>query len=204
MTKARLESVFSTMTGSAALSLDRTVVSSTPTDLGPVLERFRTGDQDALAELYDLVGAELFAYATWFTGNRNRAEDVVQEVFLRLARLRPTHPVARARAYLLTITRRVSIDLAHHEKRHQAEVLGADLFDPIATDPEARADARSASRALAALPSTQREAVALRYLVGLSWAEVGRVTGVSLFTAASRGRLGLVRLRRTLRLEDPR
>lgn len=47
-------------------------------------------------------------------------------------------------------------------------------------------------------PAEQRDAVYLRHIVGLSWAEVGRATGVSLFTAASRGRLGLKRLRKRM------
>ena len=68
----------------------------------------------------------------------------------------------------------------------------------VIRDPERDADAASACRRLAMLPDRQRVAVCLRLLLGLSFREIGTVTGVPTFTAASRFRLGLERLRRLL------
>jgi RNA polymerase sigma-70 factor (ECF subfamily) len=165
--------------------------------LGHALVAVFAGEAGGIEAVYDLAGADLYAYATWLVG-RQLAEEVVQEVFLRLLRTR-SRTVRHARAYLLAITRNAARDL---QRTRTIEALDDNdlerLVDPTSTDPNAVLDAQRASRALAALPRPQREAVSLRYLLDLSYADIGRVTGVSLFTAASRARLGLARLQRLL------
>ena len=59
-------------------------------------------------------------------------------------------------------------------------------------------DAIDLERALADLPAEQREVIVLHLIEGFSFREVGRLTGVSLFTAAARYRLATRRLRKTL------
>jgi RNA polymerase sigma-70 factor (ECF subfamily) len=59
-------------------------------------------------------------------------------------------------------------------------------------------DSIDLTRALDALPPAQRQVIVLRLVEGLSFREVGKLTGVSLFTAAARYRLAVNRLRRTL------
>ena len=54
------------------------------------------------------------------------------------------------------------------------------------------------ARALDDLPTAQREVIVLHLIEGFSFREVGRLTGVSLFTAAARYRLAIRRLRKTL------
>ena len=72
------------------------------------------------------------------------------------------------------------------------------VLEPVLADPGTAADAARASRLLLGLPPAQREAVYLRHFAGLSVAEVGDVTGVPTFTAASRYRLGIGRLRKLM------
>jgi RNA polymerase sigma-70 factor (ECF subfamily) len=157
------------------------------------------GEGSGIAAVYDLAGADLYAYATWLVG-RELAEEVVQEVFLRLLRTHDRSRVVRhPRAYLLTIARHAAADLRRTEPTTSVDAEHLErLVDPASPDPEAVLDAERASRALATLPRSQREAVTLRYLLDLSYADIGRITGVSLFTAASRARLGLARLTRSL------
>lgn len=184
------------MTKGAARAVSQDMETSSPT-LDDALAAVFAGEQGGITSVYDLVGADLYAYATWLVG-RDLAEEVVQEVFLRLLRSRP-HAVRHARAYLLAATRHAAYDL-----RSRRNVIPLDevdlgrLVDPTSADPDAVLDAERAGRALAALPAPQREAVTLRYLLELSYADIGRITGVSLFTAASRARLGLARLERLL------
>ncbi len=54
------------------------------------------------------------------------------------------------------------------------------------------------ARALDDLPAEQREVVVLHLVEGFSFREIGRLTGVSLFTAAGRYRLAVARLRKSL------
>ena len=152
------------------------------------------GDLDALGAVYDLAGAELFGLALWRTASRQDAEDVVQEVFVRLTRSGARLAgVRRPRAYLLAMAHRAALDLLR--RRRRTEPVSDALLAPAAADPAAAADAERVTALLRRLPDAQREAVFLRHFAGLSFAEIGIATGVPVFTAASRYRLGLARLR---------
>ena len=88
-------------------------------------------------------------------------------------------------------------------RRQRSEPLEcAAVLEAPAHDPGRRVEAERVSRHLSRLPAPQREAVALRHVEGYSYREIGRITGVPTFTAASRCRLGLSRLRRLM--EEPR
>ena len=109
------------------------------------------------------------------------------------ARRRRLERVRRPRAYLLSMARSAALDRLR--ARSDGEPTEDLLLEAPAADPAGVVDARAVSRHLRRLPVVQREAVYLRYFAELSFAEIGRVTGVSLFTAASRCRLGLAKLR---------
>lgn len=169
-------------------------------DLAVVFRRFAAGEPAALAQLYDLCAVELYGLALWRCGSRPEAEDAVQEVFVRL--VTTTADLARVRhprAYLLTMARRAACDLL--QRRHSGEPLGELVVATDATDPAVVVDAERASLHLRALPAAQREAIYLRHFAGLTFAEIGAVTGVPKFTAASRCRNGLDRLRTLLGVE---
>ncbi len=169
-------------------------------DLSALFPRLGGGDPEALAELYDRSGDALFALALWITGSRDEAAEVVQDVFVKLAaRAAPRTKVRRPRAYLLAIARSTAIDRLR--ARRPVEPADDLLLEAPADDPVGRVDSATASRYLRRLPRSQREAVYLRYFAELSFAEIGRVTGVSLFTAASRCRLGLRKLRLWMEVE---
>ncbi len=159
--------------------------------------RLAAGELAAAAELYDRFGSEVYGLALWTCGSAADAADVVQEVFLRLIQRRSRlAAVRRARPYLLSVARRAAIDLVRKRRRH--EPLAEELLAPATSDPAARIEAARLGGRLARLPPQQRTALYLRYFSELSYAEIGRVTGVPTFTAASRCRLALRRLRRGL------
>ncbi len=169
-------------------------------DLELVFRRFAAGESPALAQLYDLCAAELYGLALWRCGSRSEAEDAVQEVFVRLATTTADlSRVRNPRAYLLTMARRAACDLLH--RRHPGEPLGALVVAAEVTHPTVVVDAERASHHLRALPAAQREAIYLRHFAGLTFAEIGAITGVPKFTAASRCRNGLDRLRTLLGVE---
>lgn len=159
--------------------------------------RLAAGSFAALEELYDLEVHGLFALALWITGSREDAADAVQDVFTRLTTRRESlRKVRRPRAYLFAMARSAALDRLRADRGDEpADDL---LLEAPASDPAGNVDAEAASRHLRSLPRLQREAVYLRYFAELSFAEIGRVTGVSLFTAASRCRLGLQKLRRRM------
>lgn len=158
------------------------------------------GDLSAMESLYDTCASDLYGLALWRTGSSADAWDVVHDVFVRLAQLGETlSKVRRPRGYLLTMTHRLTVDLGRARQRRPTTPLEECRFlESNDASPEASLDAERAGRLLAVLSGRQREVLYLRHYAGLTFAGIGRVTGVSTFTAASRYRLGIRRLRRLM------
>ncbi len=158
------------------------------------------GDLEALAGVFDACADDLFGLALWRTGSREDAADAVQEVFVRLARSgQRLAKVDRPRAYLLAMAHSAAVDILRRRRR---TVEATDAFvEPVAADFENGADASRVSTLLRRLPPAQREAVWLRHFAELSFAEIGEATGVPIFTAASRYRLAIGRLRKFMGVE---
>ena len=167
-----------------------------PDGLRAAFDRLAGGDAGALAEIYDACSKDLYGFALWKSQRPHIAEDAVQNVFVRLATSGPRLAnVRRPRAYLLRMVSHACVDEGRREARHSEVALDLDLVESTAPDPESRLEAERASRRLATLPTKQREALYLRFFADLSYREIGRISRVSTFTAASRCRLGLRRLR---------
>ena len=168
--------------------------------LARLLAGIAAGSREALAHLYERLSGAVFGIALWRTGSREDAADVVQETFLRVARRREDlHRVRRPRVWVLTIAHRLAVDATRRRARLVPDpdaVLA--LVEAPADDPARAVDAARVSALLAALPPRQREAVFLHHFEGLTFAAIGAVTGVPTFTAASRYRLAIARLRRAL------
>jgi RNA polymerase sigma-70 factor, ECF subfamily len=170
-------------------------------ELGALFHRLAAGDGGALEALYERYGDELYGLALWSCGSPEDAADAVQETFVRLAQAGETlRRVERPRGYLFTICRRAALDRTPARRRVMEPLTleAAALLVEEAGPAEARLDAATATRHLTALPAPQREAVYLRCFTDLSFAEIGETLGIPTFTAASRYRLGIERLRRLL------
>jgi RNA polymerase sigma factor (sigma-70 family) len=155
--------------------------------------------------------ADAMTIATWLTGNRADAEDVVQEACLRALKAMSTYAGGSPRAWTLTIVRNcafawlrknrsndlVSFDHLAAEDLAIAE-SGGDLKTSFASTPEAelisRADAESLMAGIDSLPPEFREVLVLRDIQGLNYQEIAQVTSVPLGTVMSR----LARARRRL------
>ncbi len=168
--------------------------------LGVLFRALAEGDDSAFASLYDLVARRLFGLALWRTGSVEDANDVVQEVFVRLASRRDSLAgITTPHTWLLALAHNVAVDATRRRRVRRADPLeGVALLAAPAEDPGRSIDAERAGRMVATLPDAQRDAVYLRHFADCTFAEIGRVTGVPTFTAASRYRLGLARLRTLL------
>lgn len=173
-----------------------------------VFDALADGRVDALDELYDLAATDVYRLALWRTGSPEDAEDVVQDVFVRIAEQgRQLLSVRHPRRWLLTVTHRVAIDLCRGRSRRQADPLGdVPYLEAMSGDPDRVIDAHTVSRLIGTLPAKQREVLMLRHFADCSFAEIGRITGAPIFTAASRYRLAVARLRHRLETthEPPR
>jgi RNA polymerase sigma factor (sigma-70 family) len=154
---------------------------------------------------------DAYSLARWITGNRADAEDVVQDASLRAFLAIGSVGDGNARPWMLTIVRntaytwlrknRPSAVLAV-EDLEDVEAANAKPGDPDSETPEtaliARADAASLQAAIMALPTAYRETVILRDVQGLSYREIGEVTGVPIGTVMSRLARGRSRVIKTV------
>lgn len=188
----------------AAMSIDEEDRAAEP--LAILFEHFaatssKEEQRDLLAEIYDCCSDELYGHALWRCGDASLAADVVQDVFLKIARARiRLGRVRRPRRYLLAMVHRAAADRYRRWRPTEPIDEPALVVPTSSSDGADRIDARRAACLLARLPATQREVIFLRFYAELTFGEIGAVTGVSTFTAASRYRLGLGRLRRWLGL----
>jgi RNA polymerase sigma-70 factor (ECF subfamily) len=161
--------------------------------------------QEALAEAYRRHAGAVFGLAKRLLGNQQLAEEVVQEVFLRLwndpGRYDPSRGTLRS--YLLAQCHGRSVDLLRSEgsrrlreerdARRTAESgydLEHEVWDMAAGD--------QVGRAVFALPESERAAIELAYFSGLTYREVAERLGEPEGTVKSRIRTGLRRLRSEL------
>lgn len=177
-----------------------------------LLGRIVEGEGDALEALYDRHAGLVFSLARRITGDREAAEEVVQDTFLTVWRQAASYSPSRGRPYswLVRIARNRSIDeLRRMDSRERRQRRSREVLDAYTPDPALKAveDAREAelrrlvSEALQDLPEPQREVVELSYFRGWSQVEISRRTGLPLGTVKTRMRLALSKLRNALRRE---
>lgn len=157
-----------------------------------------------LERLYDEHASVLFAFLLNFTRDENDTRDVLQEIFVKLARQPDLLANARdERPFLLRLAHNAAIDLirrrgtrSKHHEQFSAEQIAA--FAPT-SDPDEAAFRNELSGALGALPADQRAVVHLKLWAGLTFEEIAATLEIPLNTAASRYRYGLDKLRARLR-----
>jgi RNA polymerase sigma-70 factor (ECF subfamily) len=169
-------------------------------ELRGLFDELAAGRVSALDELYDAAASKLHDLALWRTGSMEDAADVVQDVFVRVAGLgQRLARVRNPRAWLSTVTHRVAVDVTRRKSRRRTEAIENCPFLTAATaDSDRVLDAKRASRLLAGLPASQRTVIYLRHFASFTFAEIGHIVGVPKFTAASRYRNGIARLRRLM------
>lgn len=160
------------------------------------MERSQRGDALAYERLLDDLLPFVRRLVRARIGGDPNAEDVVQDVLLAIHTARHTFQAGRElEPWVRTIARNAVIDALRRRTRHSARIADVEA-EGLAEDPSARASAeadplpRSLERALARLPSVQREAVTLLKLEGLSVAEAAaraRTTPGALKLRAHRG-----------------
>ena len=164
-------------------------------------------DVQAFEALYDRHGNLVYSVSLRILADVQAAEDVVQEVFLRVWRKPDQYDAARGRflTWLLSVARNRAIDEHRSRGRRQrfeAGSLPADDEGPHSSEADdpalaaVLADQRSAiRRALGGLPAEQRSAIELAYYRGLTQQEIARALGEPLGTVKTRIRLGMQKMR---------
>lgn len=156
----------------------------------------RDGDLDCLTGLFERYHRPLFGFFYRMTDDRATAEDLVQDVFVRVLKYRQTYrDTGSFEAWLFQIARNTRRDLA---KKHPAMDSIGDDMDVAAEGPgpglrlEQQEDAALLKEALRRLPADKRELIVLARYRGLTYAQLGKLMGADVGTMR-------VRLHRAIR-----
>jgi RNA polymerase sigma-70 factor, ECF subfamily len=167
----------------------------------PPSRQDRLDDPSAFAGVYARHSRAVYASAMAVLHDHARAQDVVQDVFLRLWRRPHAFDPRRGglETFLRLLARSRALDLRREAQAttRVGERLGR-LTERTAPAPPGASSAverHEVRTAIGRLPPGQREAVVLTYWGGLTAAEIARHADVPLGTAKSRVRLGLLKLR---------
>jgi RNA polymerase sigma factor (sigma-70 family) len=168
----------------------------------------RAGEAEAaLRELYDLTCAKLYGVALKVVGNREWAEDVLQEAYLNIWRIAGDYRMALSppMAWMGVIVRSRALDLRRRRASERAdaglelddaisETVAGDSPDPLDTT-QASEQAWALHECLRKLEAKQREVVSLAYLRDLSHHELAQQLKLPLGTVKTWIRRGLEQLR---------
>mgnify|MGYP001475727777 CR=1 FL=1 len=149
-----------------------------------LIEAAQGGDLEALGTLYDTHVNQVYRYALARLGNVHDAEDVAEEIFLKMLHGLPNYEWRKVpfAAWLMRIARNevVSFTRRNGRRAHDTE-LPEELVDKQNNDPAEQTERVMAledlRHAVALLPEAQREVIILRFAAGLSVADTAKALG---------------------------
>lgn len=175
-----------------------------------LMQQVVAGDQAAFAELYNRHAPILLGVLFKMVGQRQVAEELLQETYWRIWDKADSFDASRAsfRTWMFSIGRRIAIDWMRRRSARPQQTDGGEATERTLNQLPASADvvedvqqveARDELQiALAELPEEQRDVIQLAYFKGLSRREIAATTGLPLGTVNTRVRLALQRMRGVL------
>jgi RNA polymerase sigma-70 factor (ECF subfamily) len=165
-----------------------------------LVSAMRSGDEQAMAQLYDRYSPIVYSVALRVLGDTGAAEDILQEVFMQLWRSPDMFDASRGSlsGWLAVIARNRAIDFLR-KRRPETDIT--EVVVSVEPDLAGKAERSSAADkirgALGAMPAPQRSALEMAFFEGLTHTEIADKTGEPLGTVKTRIRAGLMILRKT-------
>jgi len=164
-----------------------------------LVSAIRSGDEQAMAQLYDRYSPIIYSVALRVLGDTGAAEDILQEVFLQLWRSPDMFDASRGSmpGWLAVIARNRAID-SLRKRRPETDIT--EVVVSVEPDLAGKAEwSRAADKirgALGGMPAPQRSALEMAFFEGLTHTEIVEKTGEPLGTVKTRIRAGLMTLRK--------
>ena len=164
-----------------------------------LVSAIRSGDEQAMAQLYDRYSPIIYSVALRVLGDTGAAEDILQEVFLQLWRSPDMFDASRGSmpGWLAVIARNRAID-SLRKRRPETDIT--EVVVSVEPDLAGKAEwSRAADKirgALGGMPAPQRSALEMAFFEGLTHTEIAEKTGEPLGTVKTRIRAGLMTLRK--------
>jgi RNA polymerase sigma-70 factor (ECF subfamily) len=168
-----------------------------------IFNRFLAGNDEAFRILYDCYERPLFLYVVKLLGTEADAQDIFQDIWVRMYRLRGERAtVTKFSGLLFTIARNLSLN-AIRDRKHlpdlSLEEVPPEVEASLRTMEFDEADIREMlQKALAQLPASQREAFILREYNGYSYQEIAEITGATMINVKTRAWRARERLRKVI------
>lgn len=179
----------------------RSVPDGGTVDDSVLLLRVASGDQEALAALFDRYSRTVYSVALRVLKDPGQAEDVMQEIFFQLWRSPQSFINGRGSlaGWLVVVARNRAIDVLRR-RRPSDSVEDVVLASPgnLASEAERNMLVAKVRVVLKDMPVEQQKAVELAFFEGLSHTEIAEKLGDPLGTVKTRIRLALVTLRKAL------
>ena len=162
------------------------------------LAAIQSGDMKAFEEVYQSLKTPIMTVAARMTGDRQTAEDILQEVFVRLYKNPPDPKLSKPRAYIFRMARNLAIDSI----RSIEPSVNIDECEDVLVHKDAdSAEKLDIEAALSALPDAERQTVVLHINGGLKFREIAQITAAPLGTVLWRYNRAVGRLRALLEIK---
>jgi RNA polymerase sigma-70 factor (ECF subfamily) len=169
-------------------------------DLDRWMERYQQADMEAAVALIRALSPSLLRYFCTQTGSREKADDLLQETWLRIHRVRLTYrPGEPVMPWVYAIARRVRIDGYRRTRRIARHEVLMDKLPEGPLETEQRGAPLAFDALVSALPESQREVITMLKAGGLSLEEVARATSSTVGAVKQKAHRAYGRLRQLLR-----
>jgi RNA polymerase sigma-70 factor (ECF subfamily) len=163
------------------------------------MARYQTEDAQAGALLVEKLSTQIFQYFLAHVRNRSNAEDLLQDFWLRIHNARHTFRLGEPLLpWLYAIAHRVRIDDYRRNRKLRLQD-SLDEHSPYTASEEKPAPKQDIRELLVSLPASQREAILLMKVSGMSLEEVARATGSTVGAVKQKVHRGYERLRGLVR-----
>ncbi|WP_246043124.1 sigma-70 family RNA polymerase sigma factor [Fodinibius saliphilus] len=175
-----------------------------------LMKRIQSRDAYALEELYELYERLLFSMVLSIVKKREEAEDLLQEIFVKIWKKAESFDPERGNVYswIVTVARNKAIDRIRSkgyktQKKQSVSIheplfsLEGDKYDPMETTIFSDR-AELVKKALDKIPEKQSEVIKIAYYRGMTQSEISDHLDIPLGTVKTRTRQGMIKLKRIL------
>jgi RNA polymerase sigma-70 factor, ECF subfamily len=151
----------------------------------------------ALEQIYDFAGSELHGYLIGLTGSTHDAEELMNDLFIRIIdKRKKLAQVANLKAYLFRMTANMAWDSLRRKQKHSKSLSEYSVIIEANENSEVSDDEKAQlNMALASLPPEQREAIVMKFFLKKTFAEIATILNISENTVTSRYRYALQKLK---------
>lgn len=163
-----------------------------------LMDRFKAGEEKAFVELYNRYNRRVYAYCVRMISSKESADDLFQEVFVRVSRKRQRFQGGSFSAWLFAIARNLCLNALRDKVSHVAIEEVQETLQTPADEAEYDQSLEILKDAIDKLPADLREPLVLRVYNGLSYQEIADLTETKLATVKVRIFRAKQRLHETL------